>query len=182
MLSRHDHYPDWTAPSSNSALFAQKVMVMPQEVQAMNHFDYNYYKARRAAPEPIYDTLLSYLLDPQYIIVGQNLLGFDVYMIRAMAERIGRKIDFSYLQRIWDTRLLAKAWKEKIRPPEGDNPLDFLRWQYKLLHNHTKTKVSQGVLLKELGIPHDPTRLHEAIYDCECSYRLFREVKKKLSL
>jgi DNA polymerase III epsilon subunit-like protein len=182
ILSKHDYYPDWTAPNSFSPLFAEQTLFMPEEVQRICHFDWNFYRAKKRAANEVYDILLSFLLDPQYIIVGQNLLGFDVYMIGAVAERLGRRKDFSYTERIWDTRLLAKAWKEKIPPPQGENSLDFLRWQYKLLHNHTKTKVSQAVLLKELGIPHDPTRLHEAIYDCECSYKLFREVKKKIGL
>ena len=46
------------------------------------------------------------------IIIGQNLLGFDVYIHRIYCKYLGIKPDYSYISRIYDTNCIAKAIKK----------------------------------------------------------------------
>ena len=53
---------------------------------------------------------------------------------------------------------------------------DLISWQYRLLnHRDKKVKASQLALLKKYEIPFDEKRLHDAIYDCEMTYKIFKK-------
>ena len=120
-----------------------------------------------------------YIFDPQYIVVGQNLLGFDVYMIAALQRMLGQTPDYSYLPRIYDTRALAKAYREELDRPKGN----LLSWQYKIINDRTlKAKVSQNQLLKFFDIDFDEDKLHDALYDIKMCYQVFLKLKKHMDL
>ena len=70
-----------------------------------------------------------YIYDKDYIIIGQNLLGFDVYIHRIYCKYLGIKPDYSYISRIYDTNCIAKAIKKDLQPPKD---LELIYWQYKL--------------------------------------------------
>jgi hypothetical protein len=113
------------------------------------------------------------LEDESSLIVGQNLLGFDVYMINIWRKKIGLNSDYSFVNRIIDTKSIATAIAKDIPPPSKDN---LLSWQYRLLNHKEKgLKTSQLTLLKKYDIPHDAKRLHDAMYDIEMNFRIFRK-------
>ena len=128
------------------------------------------YERRAEDPKEVWNDFSKYLLDPEYIIIGQNLLGFDIYMLNVWMKAIGLKSDYSYIDRIIDTKSIATAIFKNILP-EKDN---FISWQYKLLNHREKgLKTSQLTLLKHYGIPHDPKKLHDALYDIEMNFEIF---------
>ena len=128
------------------------------------------YERRAEDPRIVWNDLSKYLLDPEYIIIGQNLLGFDVYMLNVWMKAIGLKSDYSYVERIIDTRSIATAIFKNILP-EKEN---FISWQYKLLNHKEKgLKTSQLTLLKHYNIPHDPSKLHDGLYDIEMNFQIF---------
>ena len=43
-------------------------------------------------------------------------------------------------------------------------------------------KTSQGFLLKEFGIEHDPKKLHDAIYDVKMTLEIFHQLIWKIEV
>jgi DNA polymerase III epsilon subunit-like protein len=128
------------------------------------------YKRRAEDPKKVWADFSKYLFDPEYIIIGQNLLGFDVYMLNVWMKGIGMNTDYSYVDRIIDTKSIATAIFKNILPEKNN----FSSWQYKLLNHKEKgLKTSQLTLLKHYGIPHDPSKLHDALYDIEMNFQIF---------
>lgn len=136
----------------------------------ITNFNHEKYNARAEDPLAVWKDFSKYLFDPSYIIIGQNLLGFDVYMLNVWRKQLGLPEDYSYVERIIDTKAIATAIFKNIIP-EKDN---FITWQYKLLNHKEKgLKTSQSTLLKHYNIDHDPKMLHDALYDIEMNFQIF---------
>jgi DNA polymerase III alpha subunit (gram-positive type) len=158
---------------------AHKNLNIPEVVKKMTGFNWDKYNQKSKSLSKVWSKFETYLYDPQYIIVGQNLLGFDVYMLALLQKMLGQQPDYSYLPRIYDTRALAKAYRENLDKPK-DN---FLSWQYKIINNRSlKAKVSQGTLLKFFDIDHDESKLHDALYDIKKCFEVFCELKRRMDL
>ena len=158
---------------------AHKNLNIPEVVKKMTGFNWDKYNEKSKSLSKVWSKFETYLYDPQYIIVGQNLLGFDVYMLALLQKMLGQQPDYSYLPRIYDTRALAKAYRENLDKPK-DN---FLSWQYKIINNRSlKAKVSQGTLLKFFDIDHDESKLHDALYDIKKCFEVFCELKRRMDL
>jgi DNA polymerase III epsilon subunit-like protein len=152
---------------------------IPNIVKKLTGFSWETYNKKKEDPETVLADFEEYLYDPQYKIIGQNLLGFDVYMIAELQRMFGRKRDFTYFDRIYDTRALGKAHREGIEKPKEN----FLSWQYKIINDRSlKSKVSQIQLLKYFGIDFEEEKLHDALYDIEMCYQIFCELKKSMNL
>jgi len=135
-------------------------------------FSNEYYKRNAIDAKEAFNKFSKYLYDPQYKLIGQNVLGFDVYMINIWRKLIGLKTDYSFIDRIIDTRCLAMAIAKQI-PVKKD---DLISWQYRLLnHKDKKVKASQLALLKKYSIDFDEKKLHDALYDVEMTYKIFRK-------
>ena len=112
------------------------------------------------------------LYDERNLVIGQNVLGFDVYMVNVWRKLMGLGGNYSYVKRIIDTKSLATAIAKQI-PVEREN---IIAWQYRLLnHRERGLKTSQATLLKKYNIDHDPKRLHDALYDIEMNFKVFRK-------
>lgn len=167
ILERHDRYLSFSD------------LDIPKKVQFMTGFDWDHYNANKEPPKKVWSDFKKYLFDPQYKVVGQNLLGFDVYMIAELQRMLGETPDYSYLERIYDTRALGKAYREELEKPKRD----FLSWQYKIIHDRSlKARVSQNQLLKFFGIMFDEGKLHNAMYDIEKCFEVFCCLRKNMEL
>ena len=135
-------------------------------------FSYNDYAKKSMPPNVVWEKFSEDLYDKNNLIVGQNLLGFDVYMVNVWGKLMGMDADYSYVDRIIDTKSLATAIAKDM-PVEKDN---FINWQYRLLnHKERGLRTSQATLLKKYNIDHDPKRLHDALYDIEMNFKIFRK-------
>lgn len=135
-------------------------------------FSKTYYDRNAEDPKKVWQEFSKYLYDDSYLIVGQNLLGFDVYMIDVWRRLMGEFLDQSYIERIIDTKAIATAI-EKESPVDKH---DLICWQYRWLNYRERgLKTSQLTLLKKYDIPHDPKRLHDALYDIEMNFEIFRK-------
>lgn len=115
-----------------------------------------------------------YLYDESYINVGHNILGFDIYIHGIFRRCLGKKPDYSYIQRSIDTLCLAKAIKNEIKFSKNDN---FFNWQYRLNNMmDRKTKKRLIDLCKDYDIKIDPDKLHDAMYDIEQNYEVFKKM------
>ena len=83
------------------------------------------YDKKASCPKQALEHFEKYLYDPDYIKVGHNLLGFDVYMHNLHRKLVNAKYksDFSYTNQLVDTLCLAKALKKRIKLNKDD---DFL--------------------------------------------------------
>jgi len=135
-------------------------------------FSQEYYERKAIDATEAFNKFAKYLYDPQYKLIGQNVLGFDVYMINIWRKLIGLKPDYSFIDRIIDTRCLAMAIAKQI-PAQKDN---LISWQYRLLNHRDRTvKASQLALLKKYEIAFDERKLHDALYDVEMTYKIFKK-------
>ena len=135
-------------------------------------FSKTHYDKNAEDPKKVWQEFAKYLYDDSYLIVGQNLLGFDVYMVDVWRKLIGEPLDHSYINRIIDTKAIATAI-EKESPVDKK---DFTCWQYRWLnHRERGLKTSQLTLLKKYGIDFDPKRLHDALYDIEMNFEIFHK-------
>jgi|TARA_B100000519_G_scaffold172463_1_gene159293 DNA polymerase III alpha subunit (gram-positive type) len=156
-----------------------KELNIPEVVRKLTGFDWDKYNSKAESLISVWSKFEKYLFDPQYIVVGQNLLGFDVYMVSHLQRMLGQEPDYSYLPRIYDTRALAKAYREELDKPRGD----LLSWQYKIINDRTlKAKVSQNQLLKFFDIDFEEDKLHDALYDIKMCYKVFLKLKKHMDL
>ena len=147
-----------------------KELNIPEVVRKLTGFDWDKYNQKAESLISVWSQFEQYLFDPQYIVVGQNLLGFDVYMISHLQRMLGQEPDYSYLPRIYDTRALGKAYREELDKPKRD----FLGWQYKIMNDRSlKAKVSQNQLLKFFDIDFEEDKLHDALYDIKMCYEIF---------
>lgn len=160
ILEKHDMFLDW--PNLDVSAGAAKI----------TGFTTKEYNKRKENPRKVWEKFSKHLYDENTFIVGQNLLGFDVYMVNIWRELMKLEADYSYVERIIDTRALAVAIAKDI-PVDKD---DFISWQYRLInHRERKLKTSQAFLLKKYNIDHDPKRLHDALYDIEMNFKVFRK-------
>ena len=142
-------------------------------------FDLNKHKRVQEDPKKVLDDLWPIISNPEYIVIGQNLLGFDVYVLNTLRKKCGLESDYSYIPRVIDTRSLAIAigtgHKELAR---GD-----IFSQYRFLnHRDKKIKASQGSLLKQYNIDHDPSRLHDGLYDIEMTFKIFWQQIQEIAI
>ena len=113
-----------------------------------------------------------YLYDPQYIKLGHNLLGFDIYIHSIFRKCLGKEPEFSYLDKLIDTLCIAKAIHQEINPPKEK----LLAWQYKLNSLILKGKKSSiKALCKYYDLEFNEKKLHDAIYDVKMNYKIFRK-------
>jgi DNA polymerase III epsilon subunit-like protein len=160
ILEKHDMFLDW--PNLDVSAGAAKITGFTMEE----------YNKRKESPRKVWEKFSKHLYDEDTFIVGQNLLGFDVYMVNIWRELMKLEADYSYVERIIDTRALAVAIAKDI-PVDKD---DFISWQYRLInHRERKLKTSQAFLLKKYNIDHDHKRLHDALYDIEMNFKVFRK-------
>lgn len=142
-------------------------------------FNRKKYEQESIEPEKVLDFMEQYLYDPNYIKVGHNLLGFDVYIHSIFRKALGKKPDYSYLKNLVDTLCIAKAIKKDIKPSKEK----FLSWQFKLTSFREKgMKASITALCKSYGIDFDQSKLHDAIYDVKMNYEIFRRQIWELEL
>ena len=164
---------------THDEFIAHKELNIPKVVKKLTGFNWDIYNSKARSLDAVWNKFEKYLFDPQYIIVGQNLLGFDVYMISILQRLLGQQPDYSYLSRIYDTRALGKAYREELQKPKRD----LLSWQYKIINDRSlKAKASKNQLLKFFDIDFDEEKLHDALYDIQMCYKVFLKLKKYMDL
>lgn len=143
-----------------------------EDAAKVTGFNKDKYLSKAKSPMEVWKKFAPYLYDENNLLVGQNVLGYDIYILNTMMRGIGIQNNWSFVNRMLDTKALATASFKGIKPSG-----DLLSWQMKLMNHREKgLKTSQGFLLKHFGIDHDPSKLHDAMYDIQMNYKIFRKL------
>lgn len=138
------------------------------------------YKKNATDAALVLDHFERYLYDPEYIKLGHNILGFDIYIHNIYRKLLGRSTDYSYLNDCLDTLCLAKAIAKDIKITDDD---ELLSWQFKLNSVYERgLRLSLGACCKEYEVELDKTKLHDALYDVKKNYEVFQKILWKIEI
>jgi DNA polymerase III alpha subunit (gram-positive type) len=127
----------------------------------------------------IFPTIRDWLDNADYIL-GHNILGFDIYLIKGLYEKSG--LDYQHLMgKILDTMCLVRGVKVGVDyKPESESVLEY---QYKLLHTRKKgLKTNLQAVAKEYNIEHDYEMLHNALVDLELNVKVWNKLVYQLNI
>ena len=142
-----------------------------EDAARVTGFDYKSYVKQAEDPAIVYKEFIDLINQDDVIIIGQNLLGYDIYILGVIARQLGLKIDYSFVNRIFDTKAIATALAKGNKTPDND---DFASWQSKWLNYRERgLKSNQKYLLEYYDIDFDPKKLHDALYDIEKNFEIF---------
>ena len=108
----------------------ERELKVGKEAARITRFSPSKYKQKAIPHAEIFPTIEDWLDNADYI-VGHNILGFDIYLIKGYYEKMG--VDYKHLlPKIIDTNCIARGFKMGI-PFKRDE--SFLTYQYKILHS-----------------------------------------------
>ena len=124
-------------------------------------------------PEEAFPTIQDWLGNCDYI-VGHNVLGFDIYLIKDLYEKFD--CDWkSLVSKFIDTNCIARGIKIGPEYRQGD---DFTAWQYRMYHTRKKgVRTNLTALGKEYDIDHNYDKLHDALVDLELNIKVWNKLK-----
>ena len=142
-----------------------------EDAARVTGFDHKSYVKQAEDPAIVYEEFINLINQDDVMIIGQNLLGYDIYILGVIARQLGLKIDYSFVNRIFDTKAIATALAKGNKTPDND---DFASWQIKWLNYRERgLKSNQKYLLEYYDIDFDPKKLHDALYDIEKNFEIF---------
>jgi len=149
-----------------------------REAARITRFSPTRYKKQALPAEEVFPTVKDWLESSDHI-VGHNLLGFDLYLIKGYYEYMGE--NYSPLtEKIIDTMCLARGIKLGLRLRSDES---LLAYQYKVLHTRKKgIRTSLTALGKEYKIDHDYDHLHDAIVDLELNLKVWNKLKWQVDI
>ena len=118
IVKNEDHFLYW------------KDLNISADAARITRFDYNLWKEKAKDPATVLKEFESYIYNPDYLIVGANLFGFDLYVHNTMRRYLGLKSDFSYLDRVLDIQCIQKGIYLGLKSV----PENRTAWQYQMYH------------------------------------------------
>lgn len=157
VIESHNHYLKW--PDYRMSADAARITRFHQ-----------HWVTNGDDPTEILDKWESLALNPDYLLLGHNILAFDCPLWNLWRRELGRKTDWSMLPRIIDTHLLSRAYKEGWKPDRTN----LLAWQYKVMEAHRKgIKTNLTAMAKELDVDFDEDRMHDGLYDIGVNLQVY---------
>ena len=136
-------------------------------------FDKKEYLSVAEDPSTVFKEFMDLISQDDVIVVGQNILGYDLYMLGVIARNLNIKVDYSFAKRCFDTKAIAAALAKDNKTPDKD---DFIAWQLRYLNYRERgLKTNQKFLLQHYDIDFDEEKLHDALYDIEKNFEIFQK-------
>ena len=124
-------------------------------------------------PDGVLPTVINWL-DSCDHIVGHNILGFDIYLIKDFYKYMGKGYEH-LTEKVIDTNCVAKGIKFGLFYRSEEN---FLSYQYKMMHKRVRgVKTNLPFLGKEFEIKHDYEKLHNALVDLKLNLKIWNKLK-----
>jgi len=155
-------------------------LTISEEAARITRYNQTTIDKKGVTPESVFPTIQDWLDNADYI-VGHNILGFDIYLIKGYYEYMG--LDYKHLvEKILDTNCLAKGIKFDILY-NGKTRSSFLEYQYKMMHKRKKgVRTSLTFMGKELKIEHDYDKLHNALVDLRLNAKVWDKLKWQMEV
>jgi len=162
-----DFYIKWDTPFKIS-----------DDAKRITRYNESFVNKNGKEPKDVFPIIKKWLDGADYI-VGHNIIGFDIYLIKEMYKMFGE--DYKHLvPKLIDTNCIARGVKMEIpyKPEE-----DFTEYQYRIVNTRRKgIKSNLTSLGKEFNIDHDYDKLHNAIVDLELNLKVWNKLKYALEL
>jgi len=130
------------------------------------------------SPEEAFEQMYDWLCSA-HKIVGHNIFGFDIYLIRGLCKKFNKPWK-QFVNKIIDTNCIAKGIKFGELPTKDENITEY---QYRMCNVFRKgVKTSLSALGKEFSISHDYERLHDALVDLELNLKVWNKLKFMIDL
>tara|TARA_Y100000004_G_scaffold193448_1_gene256005 strand:+ start:344 stop:982 length:639 start_codon:yes stop_codon:yes gene_type:complete len=144
----------------------------------ITRFSQNTLDKKGLTPKEVIPTIIHWLDNADYI-VGHNILGFDIYLIRDLYHHVGK--DYTHLiSKIIDTNAVARGIKYEMPYSEED---DLTEYQYRVISTRKRgVKTNLQHLGKEFEIEHDYEKLHNALVDLELNLKVWNKLKWQIEL
>ena len=144
------------------------------EAARVTGFDKDHYNSVAEDPLVVWRDFEKVLYNKKNLIVGQNILGYDIYILSVWLRNIGQKIRHeNYIDRCFDTKAVAMAIAKDNKNPDKD---DLIAWQLRYLNYRERgLRTNQKYLLEHYGIDFDSKKLHDALYDIEKNFEIFQK-------
>tara|TARA_R100001163_G_scaffold65538_1_gene63152 strand:- start:2911 stop:3576 length:666 start_codon:yes stop_codon:yes gene_type:complete len=111
-------------------------------------------------------------------LVGHNVLGFDIFLLRNWYRKHGKKYDH-LPHKVIDTLSIARSIN--LEYSYKSNEMSLLDFQMKMLSIRKKgMKTSLGALGKSNNIEHDYAKLHDALVDLELNLKVWDKLKLQI--
>ena len=144
------------------------------EAARVTGFNRDHYESVAEDPAIVWKDFEKSIYNDNNIIVGQNILGYDIYILSVWLRNIGKRICHeNYINRCFDTKAVAMAIAKNNKNPDKN---DLLAWQLRYLNYRERgLKTNQKYLLQNYGIDFDESKLHDALYDIEKNFEIFQK-------
>lgn len=144
----------------------------PPDVAAFNHYDKAKIDKFGRPPEEVFEVIHREFTEAD-ILLGHNILGFDVPLIFDWYRLMGKDSSF-ITPKCLDTNCLAKGLKTNNIYKAGENITEY---QYRLYHLRAKVKTRLKIMAEEFKIPFDDNLAHDAIYDLKINLAVWDKLK-----
>ncbi len=149
-----------------------------EEAARITRYSQNTMDRKGLTPEKVYPTIKEWLDEADYV-VGHNVLGFDIYLIKGLYEYMGD--DYRHLvDKVLDTNCIARGIRLE-KPYYKDD--SFMEYQYQMIAKPVKgLKTNLAALGKYYDIEHDYDKLHNALVDLELNVKVWNKLKWEIDL
>jgi len=138
----------------------------------ITRFDRAKWNSKAEDPKTVLEAFDKYLYNPEYLIIGANLFGFDIYQHNNARREIGLKTDYSYINRIIDVQALQKGIFLGLKTV----PENRTAWHYQMQNFRQRgLKTSVKHLCSVYDIDYDENKAHDAVYDNNLVFSIFRK-------
>jgi DNA polymerase III epsilon subunit-like protein len=167
IVSTKNYYVKWDTHLKISA-----------DAARITRFNPNVLEKRGLSPEEVFPTMEDWLDNADYI-VGHNILGFDLFLIKDFYKYMGKPYKH-LVEKIIDTNCIAKGLKFGSYYKQDEN---FLEYQYKMYNERRKgIRTNLAALGREYEIEHDDDNLHDAVVDLRLNIKVWNKIKWMIDL
>ena len=152
-----------------------------EEAARITRFDQSKFNRLAISPEEAFKDMEKELDEADYII-GHNILGFDIYLIKDFYRHMGKRYKH-LVDKVIDTYAIAKGIKLEIPYHKNGNPNGFMLYQYRALSEFKKgVKTNLTALGRGFDIDHDYDNLHDAVCDLELNIKVWDKLKYMIDI
>ena len=167
VLDTKDYYVKW-----------DRQINVSKEAARITNFNQKKYNSSAVEYDEVFPTIFDWLEHADYI-VGHNLLGFDIYLIKDFYLKMGKPYHH-LMDKIIDTLSLARG----VKSGDAYKPKDYLlEYQYRMIHfkkRGMKTNLAQ--LGKDYSIDHNYDNLHDALVDLGLNLKVWNKLKWQVEI